>query len=411
MTKRTTFVGIAILAVAVLLLALALRPGSHSLGSARESADEAKTDKDVVELSIDAQRNAGIETQSAEPRQLTLTAEVTGRVAPDEARVAHVVPLSSGIVQKVFVHLGDRVEKDQPLLQYDNVELSDLAGQYLAAAAELQKQKAQLEVTRRSLERSKPLLQAEAISPREFDVRQAEYEQAQAAVAAQEAEVMRIVQRLHRFGINSDDLRSGSSGKGAPTTLAVIRAPFSGVVTKFQVAPGEVISADKELFTVVDASSVWVLADLFEKDLGAVGRRGSCRVTVNSYPDEVFAGTITDVSDFIDPETRTAKLRCVVPNPTYRLKLEMFATVQIPSPKSTIALAIPSSAIQNLDNKAVAFVQIDGTHFDTREVEVGTKTPDWIEIKKGVKRGEKVVTHGAFRLKAALKKEELKEED
>lgn len=411
MTKRMILSATAVLAIAAIGLVFALRPNRHASEKARESANDEKTDKDVIELSMEAQRNAGIEAQAAEPRQLALTAEATGRVAPDEARVAHVVPLSSGIVQKVFVHLGDRVEKGQPLLQYDNVELSDLAGQYLAAAAELQKQQAQLEVTRRSLERSKPLLQAEAISPREFDVRQAEYEQAQAAVAAQEAEVMRIEQRLRRFGVNSDDLRSGSSEKGAPTTLAVIRAPFSGAVTKFQVATGEVISADKELFTVVDASSVWVLADLFEKDLGAVGRRGSCRVTLNSYPGEVFAGTITDVSDFIDPETRTAKLRCVVPNPTYRLKLEMFATVEIPSSKSIVALAIPSSAIQNLDNKFVAFVQIDGTHFDTREVEVGMKTPDWMEIKKGIKRGEKVVTQGAFRLKAALKKEELKEED
>ena len=411
MTRRATFIVIGVVALAALGLVFALRSGRHDARSARESAHEEKADKDVIELATDAQRNAGIETQAAEPRQLALTAEATGKVAPDEGRVAHVVPLSSGIVQKVFVHLGDRVEKTQPLLEYDNLELSDLTGQHMSAVAELQKQKAQLEVTRRSLERSKPLLQAEAISPREFDVRQAEYEQAQAAVAAQQAEVMRIEQRLHRFGVSADDIRNGSEEKGNSASLAIIRAPFSGVITKFQVAPGEVISADRELFTIVDASSVWVLADLFEKDLGVVGRRGTCRVIVNSYPDEVFAGTITDVSDFIDPETRTAKLRCVVPNPTYRLKLDMFATVQVPSSKSVNALAIPSSAIQDLDNKPVAFVQTDGTHFDTRKVEVGAKTPDWIEIKKGVERGEKVVTQGAFRLKAVLKKEELKEED
>lgn len=411
MTKRTTFVVIGVLTIVGLVLVFALRPGSHSSGSDRESAREKKGDKDVIEMSVDAQRIAGIESQPVELRQIALTAQATGMVAPDEARVAHVVPLSSGIVQKVFVHLGDRVERGQPLMQYDNVELSDLAGLFLAAAAEREKQKAQLEVTRRSLERSKPLLQAEAISPREFDVRQAEYEQARAAVTAQEAEVMRVEQRLRRFGVNSDDLRNGSSGKGAPTTLAVIRAPFAGVVTKFQVATGEVIGADKELFTVVDASSVWVLADLFEKDLGAVGRRGSCRVTVNSYPDEVFAGTITYVSDFIDPETRTAKLRCVVPNPTYRLKLDMFATVQIPSSKSIDALAIPPSAIQNLDGKQVVFVQLDATHFDTREVETRTRTAEWVEVEKGLRPGEKVVSQGAFQLKSVRKSDELKEQD
>ena len=406
--RNRIVIGIGVLALAALGLFFALRP--HGQSDAKKE-EPPQGDKDVIQLSVEAQRGAGIQIAPAEPHQLTVTVEATGKVAPDEARVAHVLPLSSGVVQKVFVRLGERVQKGQALLQYDNVELSDLSGQYLAASAELEKQKAQLEVTRRSMERSKPLLEAEAISPREFDLRQAESQQAQAAVKAQQAEVARIEQKLRRFGIGTDKLRDGSSERDPSPALAIIRAPFAGVITLFQVAPGEVISAEKELFTVVDASSVWVLADVFEKDLGAVSRRGSCHVKVSSYPDETFTGTITDVSDFIDPETRTAKLRCVLPNPMYRLKLDMFATVQIPSSKSQVAVAIPSSAIQNLDNKPVAFVQVDDTHFDMREIELGTKETDWVEVKKGIQRGEKVVTEGAFRLKSALKKEELKEED
>ena len=360
---------------------------------------------------MDAQRTAGIETALAMPHPLNVEIELTGKVTPDEGRVGHVLPLSSGIVQTVLVHLGDRVQKGQPLLRYDNVDFSDLKGQYAVAKAELEKQQSHLEVTRRSVERSKPLLQAGAIPAKELDLRQGDFLQAQAAVTAQQAEVNRIEQKLLRFGMSPEEVSGPKDARDNSARLASIRAPFAGVITKFAVSPGEVISADKELFTVVDLSSVWVLADVFEKDLGALRSSGSCLVSTNSYPGKVFAGKVTDVSDFVDPETRTAKLRCVVANPNHQLKLDMFASVKIPSSTSRTALAIPSSALQELDGKQIAFVRVDETHFDTRELEIGTKTSEWVEVRKGVEHGEKVVVQGAFRLKSALKKESLKEEE
>lgn len=362
-----------------------------------------QTESNVVELSADAQRNTGIEITPAKERTLSDVIETTGIISPDEARVAHVTPLGRGVVQKIFVKLGDRVTQHQALVQYDNIEVGELSGEYRRLIAQLNKEKAQLTVAGRSLERAKSLIKAEAISQRELDVRQAEYEQAEAAVASAQADVAAVEQKLRRYGISGSALQT-------ETVQVVLRAPFAGVITKFSVAPGVQVGPENELFTIVDTSSVWAVADVFEKDIADVAARGACTVSVPSY-SSTFQGQIADVSDYLDPSTRTSKVRCVVPNQDVRLKLDMYATVRIPGSHNRTALAIPSAAVQELEGKQIAFVQHDATHFEKRELKLGGNNGQWVEVKEGVSAGEKVVSHGAFYLKSALEKEKLKEED
>jgi cobalt-zinc-cadmium efflux system membrane fusion protein len=191
----------------------------------------------------------------------------------------------------------------------------------------------------------------------------------------------------------------------------MVRAPFAGIITKFNVAPGELVSSDKEMFTLVDPSSVWVVADVYEKDIGRLATGAPCEVAVSSYPDQKFKGIVADISDFLDPQTRTAKLRCVVPNRDRRLKLDMFSNVAIPSKVSRTVLAIPSAAVQQVENEKAVFVQANATHFEKRDVEIGAAFGEWVEVKSGVRKGEKLAAKGAFYVKSVFLKEQLSGEE
>lgn len=369
---------------------------------------EEKADPNTVEISAEAQQNGGIEIAESTERKLQQVVSTTGVVSPDEARVSHIVPLSQGVIEEVFVQLGARVKKGQPLLVYDSIELGESVGEYKNLQGGLDKALAQQQVAKKSLERANSLIAVEAISLRELELRKAEYEQATAEVNSRRAEASRAEEKLHRFGLTDPDIeRLNNSGHSIHRTAShnTLRAPLSGVVTKYDVSRGEVVGRDKELFTVVDTSTVWALADVYEKDIQYVARGGECAVTLASYPTDVFRGKIAYLSDALDPSSRTAKLRCVLPNPDGRLKLEMFATVTVPTKDSRVSVTVPSTALQEINGDPVVFVQAEPTKFEKRVVEVGPRAQDSAEIKSGLKAGEKVVTKGSFYVKSALMRE------
>jgi cobalt-zinc-cadmium efflux system membrane fusion protein len=393
-----------------LIVALVLMFHGKPSTMAKDSKAE---DPNVVELNAEAQRNANLGLASVSEQKIEEMIKATGVVSPDETRVAHIFPLAQGIAEKPYVRLGDHVQAGQPLLLYDNIELGETVGEHLSLHGEVEKEKAQLEVARKSLDRANTLIKVEAISPRDYELRKAEELQAEAAVQSKEAELARSEEKLHRFGLTEEQVqRLRVSGEGHRTASHnILRAPFAGIITKYDVSQGESVAREKELFTLVDASSVWVLGDVYEKDLGQVPDRGDCLVTVSSYPNERFRGQITYLSDFLDPNSRTAKLRCVVPNKDGRLKLEMFADVLIPTRSAAVAAVVPTAAVQDIDGKPVVFVQRDATHFEKREVTLGERGEQEAQILSGIRSGEKVVTAGSFYLKSALMREQIGGED
>ncbi len=404
MNRRNLIIGGLFLSVLVLILVLMRSKPEKAIG-------ESKADiPNVVELSSEAQKNAGLEVEEVSERPIRSFVRTTGIVSPDQARVAHIFPLARGIVEKVYVQLGDRVSEGQPLATYDNIELGQLIGEYLSLRGGLERLQAQEQVAGKSLERARALIEVQAIAQREFEIRQAEYEQAKAGVQSQRAEVARVEEQIHRFGLTDTDItKLGGSEHGTHRTAShnILKAPRSGVITKFEVSQGEVVDREKELMTIVDTSVVWVLGDVYEKDLAAVRAGGEARITVPSYPSENFSGQITYVSDFLDPASRTAKVRCVVPNRDGRLKLEMFANAEIPAAGSRRALAIPEEALQQVDANTVIFVQRDAGRYEKRIVQVGERAGGWVEVLKGVNQGEKVVTKGSFYVKSALLREKI----
>ena len=254
----------------------------------------------------------------------------------------------------------------------------------------------------RQVQRSRRLADIGAGSEKEYEASKAEQDGIEANIRSQQAVIDGIRQRLRRFGVTDDRTRT--------TFLTPLKAPFSGVVTKASVSPGDVVDEGREVFTIADLSRVWVQAEVYEKDLGRIRVGQSAFVKVDTYPDRTFEGKVSYISDVLDPQTRTAHVRCEIDNRDMRLKTDMYANVQLPTKFSKQAIAVPSGALQQVDGKDVVFIRKSDTQFEKREVEKGVSINDRVEIVSGLKPGEQVVTQGAFHLKSILAGGELGED-
>jgi cobalt-zinc-cadmium efflux system membrane fusion protein len=218
-------------------------------------------------------------------------------------------------VREVYIQKGDRVVPDQKLLAYDNVQLGELMGELRILQAQLRRSLTQEELSFRLLERGKELYRVEAISEKELDFRTTEHRSAEETVNSYQAEIARTVEKLRRFGATDEQIQGATERSGleadGPISLTVLKAPFSGTVIDYDVAPGEVVSPDRSLLTIADLSLVWVLADVYQHDLAAVAPGREVEVMTNSYPNRAFPARVTYIGDVIDAQTRTLKVRCV----------------------------------------------------------------------------------------------------
>lgn len=377
-------------------------------GDEDEAAENASGD--VVTISDEARETIGLTVVAAEERPFAAMIQTTGVVMANETRVAHIRPLAPGRVEQVHVRTGDRVTAGEALVTYDNIEMGQLAGEYRAAAAAVERALAETDVARRALERAGRLVESGGLSRAEYERREAEHKRAVAAVSTERASMANVEQKLRRFGVSSAELSKLTSAEGSGSSRGVLRAAFAGVVTATNVAPGESVDTERELLTITDLSNVWVLGDLYQKDLGAVRRGQEALISVESYPGETFAGRISYISDVLDAASRTAKVRAEVPNRDGRLKLQMFVSMQVPTGESRPTIVIPSSALQEIDEQPVVFVQTDEDTFEKRVVSIGPAQRDSVPVHGGLKAGERVVTTGAFMLKSKLKASSIEAE-
>ena len=190
-----------------------------------------------------------------------------------------------------------------------------------------------------------------------------------------------------------------------------MRAPGPGIVIEKELTQGEVIEAGKKVFTISDLSTVWVLLNIYEKDLAKVTQVTSVKIQTESYPGEIFAGKVAYIGDVLDPQNRTVSVRVEVPNPNRRLKPGMFATAEVVTGgASAKGIVIPSSAIQKIEGKPVAFVRQRDGSFAKKELQLGKEMSGKVEVTSGLTEGDAVVTEGSFSLKSELLKETLAED-
>jgi membrane fusion protein, heavy metal efflux system len=363
---------------------------------------EKKADSGLVTMESAAQQRIGLKISPAKETQLTEYLLVTGTVQPVDSRISQVRSLARGRLLDVRAKVGDRVRAGQELAHIDNVEAGELTAQLSSARAELRRSRIQVAAQAKQVDRNQKLSEIGAAPRKDYEQSRAEYQALEEGIRSQEGVIAGLTARLRRFG-NSD-------ANSTAAVVTAITAPFDGIITKSAAAPGEVVEPTTELFTVADISRVWVQAEVYEKDLGRLQVGQSAIIHVDTYPSEPFAGKVTYISDALDPQTRTAKVRCEVANHNVRLKLDMFATVQLPTTFSRQAIAVPVGAIQQLEAKTVVFVQRGVTQFEAREITSGKTVNGQVEVLAGLRAGEPVVIAGAFNLKSIMAGKDLGEE-
>jgi cobalt-zinc-cadmium efflux system membrane fusion protein len=381
------------------------QPDSEAMATESDKAPAAPVPSSITKISSESQREVGIVVEPAALRSLQSTLSATGTVCEDPGRVVHIRPLARGLLEKIYVQLGDRVSAGDPLIEYDNIELGLASKEYLSAQNELQRILTDLEVKKKILERSREMLRQGAIAQITHDLREAEYKDAEARVAGARSAVSKIAEELRRYGWTDRDLADlPSKGEIFDHRISheILRAPFSGVVTSYHAAEGEVVEPSAELITITDLSQVWILADVYEKDLSHIRTGKNVSVRVPAYPGRVFEGKIVHVADALDPKSRTAKVRCLVQNHGGLLKLEMFATIELPTEKTDSVVSVPASSLQQMDSEPVVFVRRSETEFEMRAVQAGVENQGFVEIRSGLKPGELVASRGSFVLKTAF---------
>ncbi len=306
----------------------------------------------------------------------------TGRVTFDEERASRVGSPVSGRVVDLLVHPGDRVRKGQGLLVIASPDAESAVADHVAALADAA-------VAEKALERVGRLFSEQAVPYKEVLQAQSDSTKAAAAVARARA-------RLEVLGIDP--------ARAARTARFVLRAPIDGTVVDRPAFPGMEVRPDSgaPLVTVADLSRLWVLADVYERDLALVAAGRAATIRVPAWPERAFPGTVTHVGDVVDPATRTVKVRVDVENPQRALKPEMFARVTLAGGPGTPALAIPSEALLSDGPGSAVIVALGGGRFEKRAIESGPEHDGRVRVLAGLHDGEQVVVDGAIYLRAAI---------
>jgi membrane fusion protein, heavy metal efflux system len=352
-----------------------------------ESEEEHKDEK-VVHLSEADMGKHGIETAVAGAGKLKTHVSLTGEVAINADRMAHIVSPVPGVVREVLKNLGDAVKQGEVMAVVASRALADARAEYLAA-----REKAVLAQAKYS--REERLWKKKISSEEEYlDAKQAH---AEALIAQRSAE-----QKLHALGLTQDRMKSLSLNSNDSFTRLEITAPFTATVIEKHISLGEVLKEDTEAFAIADLSSVWVNFNIYQKDLAGVQKGQSVLITSGRDAHEA-EGIITYIGPLVAAETRTALARVVLPNPDGYWRPGMFVTAKVAVEDVSVPLLVPKTALQTVDEKTVVFVRTD-EGFEPKPVTVGRTNDAHVEITSGLAPGERYAAKGSFTLKAQLSK-------
>jgi cobalt-zinc-cadmium efflux system membrane fusion protein len=363
------------------LMTIMMAAGMTACGSQAQqqtAAPPADSSSAPTEISIPA-NSSGVQTIVLANKSVPDYLEIPGRVEPDPTKVIRVYPPLGGRVASVEVRPGDHVHRGQVIAVLDSSDI-------VAARSDYQKVRTDAELKARALERAADLYQHKAIAEKD-------YQQAVADDQTAKSELDRAQTQLKVLG---------ASPEGAMDRLAVT-APRDAVVLDIGAAPGEFsksLDAPAPLYTLADLSTVWVLGDVYEKDIVGVKAGDRAEITVSAYPGQTLEGRVGNVGDAIDPVTHALRLRVVLPNPGEKLKPEMFASIRVL--RATLnGIQVPTSALLRESGGVFVFVQKSPGHFEKRAVTTARAVGSDVEITQGLQAGETVVTEGALLVRAA----------
>lgn len=319
-----------------------------------------------IKISVEKVQKLGVRTEAAQLRTLDKLVRAAGRVEPDERRIYAISPKFEGYVERLHVNItGQPVGKGQPLFEVYSPELVSAQREYAIAAQGVESLKG---AGGSAQDGMKQLADSSLL-------------------------------RLKNWDISEEQVKALAKSGEARRTLT-FRSPVSGIVTEKKALQGMRFMPGEALYQVADLSAVWVVADVFEQDIGQVKTGAKAKVKINAYPEKIFEGTITYVYPTMKAETRTVPVRVELPNPGHLLKPAMFAQVELPVGAKGEVVTVPTSAVIDSGTRRIVLVQAKEGRFEPREVKLGQRSDNYVEVLEGVKSGELVVVAANFLIDA-----------
>jgi membrane fusion protein, heavy metal efflux system len=309
-------------------------------------------------------------------QQIQRTLVLPAVVEADPTRLVKILPPLAGRITQLKVQLGERVKEGQALAILDSPDLG-------TAYADHERATVLLELARKNLDRARGLSKIGGTAIREL-------QQAETDYVTADVEHNRADARLKQIGVNPETSQ--------PMRTVTISAPIAGSVTELDVGVGAFWNdPNASLMTVADLSSIWVTANVPEKDTALIAKGQQVEVVFAAYPDEVFKGEVLFVSDVLDPDSRRTKVRIAFPNPGIRLKPNMFANVSFLAAAQTVA-TVPATALVMKNERDRVFIEVAPWTFVPRPVEVNFQQGNSAIIKSGLAVGERAVVKGGVLL-------------
>ena len=335
-----------------------------------------------LRFAADHPQLALLKVMPAEPAQ-TISVDLPAKLVWNEERTQRIYPALAGRVVRISADVGQQVRPGTPLALLASPDFGQ-------AQSDTAKAEADARLTHQALQRQQELFDAGIVARKDLEQAQADAERAR-------AEVERAQARTRLYG----------SGSGINQQLA-LSASINGVVVERNLNPGQEVRPDLSgpgipaLFVVSDPSSLWIQIDARESEVGVVRPGTRFDLLVPTLPGQKFEGRVIATSDFIDPQTRTIKVRGLVANTDRRLKAEMLATARFERSFST-GVRVPATAVLLRGTRQSVFVQARPGEFERRTVELDFEGPREVVIAKGLQPGEQVVVENALLLARLLR--------
>ena len=331
-----------------------------------EGEDEDAGTPGSIKIGTEKIQKLGVRTELAAKRSVDRVVRAAGRIEPDERRLYAISPKFEGYVERLFVNVtGQPVGKGQPLFEVYSPELVSAQREYAIAAQGVQSLK-------------------EAGGEAQGAMRQ-----------LADSSLM----RLKNWDISEEQVKALAASGETRRTLT-FRSPVAGIVTEKKALQGMRFMPGEALYQIADLSSVWVVADVFEHDIGLVKPGATARVTINAYPDKVFEGKVAYVYPTLTADTRTVPVRVELANPGGLLKPAMYAQVELPVAGRGEVVTVPTSAVIDSGTRRIVLVQAGEGRFEPREVRLGARGENHVEVLEGVAEGEPVVVAANFLIDA-----------
>jgi cobalt-zinc-cadmium efflux system membrane fusion protein len=351
--------------------------------------DECRYEIGIVKINADLIGNNGLlNTGFPEKRQgRHEERNLPGEVQLDETRTVHVASPLTGLITRGFTTPEAKVEAGAPLFEVDSPEVAEAKGSYLKAIAGL-------DLAVKAANRETLLFSRKVAA-------EVEVQEAEAKRTAAETDVAAARGRLLRLGLTKSEIKdiSAKNGAAALSGLVIVRASKAGTVIEGHATPGEHVETGKELLTISNLDSVWVMADLKDADLATVSNAAGAAAKIETL-DRSFSGRLDTISGRMSEETRTAKARFSVDNADGLLKPGMFVSVRLLLPAAGESLVVPKIAVLADEGRPFVFTHKEGDYWVRRPVTLGARFDGMVEITSGITTEQRIITDGSFLLKS-----------